>query len=176
MQRGGYNLRGDKLWQDHEDKIIAQFYPDYKAITEALPHRTFGACKRRARVIHVAKTVKVWKASEIALLRRIYPKGTKEELLTAFPDSNWEGICHMAWNHKFYRARRPYKLTGSAILDQVRARCWELRLTMRDLDRIVRGAGYFTKKHWRGPRGYINHKLVARAAKKLFGDLKIEWK
>lgn len=144
--------------------------------SHALPHRTLTACRHRARGLHVARTIKVWKASEIALLRRLYPRATKEELLSAFPGCSWEVIGHIALNYNIYRARRHYKMTGCAILDQVRARCWELHLTMRDLDRIVSGAGYFSSRGWSGTRGFISHKLIARAAKKLAGDLQIVWK
>lgn len=176
IRRQGCTMQGYLLWQEQEDQLIAQLYPDYKRITKALPHRTFSACKCRAHNLQVAKKIRMWKASEISLLRRVYSKGTKAELLLAFPDRNWRSISYAALRHKIMRARRPYKLTGVDILDQIRARCWELHLTMEDLDRMVRGSGYFTQKIWYGDKVPMNYNLIARAVKKLFGDLKIEWK
>ncbi len=174
MQRSGVNMSGHKLWTPQEDEVITSLYPDYGAITKALPHRTYFTCRSRARKLGIVKQRKHFTAKELSIVRRHYPTATHEELLALLPGRNWAAIKYLARTHHIYRELKPFKETGVPVIDQIRERCRELNYKMPDLDKLVRTKSYFAKGSWHN--GHIHHRAIGRAVKVLFGDLKADWK
>ncbi|MGR6783181.1 hypothetical protein ACU6QH_00645, partial [Aeromonas veronii] len=73
------------------------------------------------------------------------------------------------------RKPKPYKPTGFAPLDQVRDKCFELKLTMPDLDAMCRTKNYFSKNGWRGWKKVISYRKLGRAIRVLDGEVQIDW-
>jgi hypothetical protein len=165
--------RGDRLWTDEEKAELIRLRGDYRAMEKALPHRTrvaiYGACQK----LGLRKRIKFWKASEISLLRRLFPKASAAEIVEAFPGASWVNIQQVARYHGFRRNSRPYKLTGISALDDVRRRCFEINWTMRDLDEAARTKKYFQKSRW--IRKKINHRALGRAIEALDGVVQARW-
>jgi hypothetical protein len=174
MKREGVNMRGHKLWDDAERQVIRDCHGDYKAMRKRLKHRTYHAIRSQCYQMGLQKPKHVWSAAEVAKLRKMYPKGSVEEISAAFPHSTWVNICARARYHGFRReSRLTYKLTGIAALDKVRRRCREIRWTMRDLDKAARTGRYFQKSGWVGKR--INHRALGRAIEALDGVIQAQW-
>ncbi|ODT80955.1 MAG: hypothetical protein ABS76_14300 [Pelagibacterium sp. SCN 64-44] len=71
------------------------------------------------------------------------------------------------------RPRKPFATTGYLVIDQIRDRCFELCLSMVDLDAMAGTRSYFAKAEWHS--GNVSPKAVARAIKALDGELSARW-
>ena len=174
VQREGYTMSGQKVWNEAEDELLRSLFPDYKAIVKALPHRTYFACRTRARTLGLVVARPPFTAKELSLIRRLYPAADRDELLARLPGRDWGRITAFAQRHGVRRLPKTYKPTGVQVLDQIRSRCRELNYTMPDLDKLIRSKGYFGKANW--SRGHIHHRDIGRAVRALFGELKADWK
>ena len=174
IQREGYTMSGKKVWSQEEDELFRSLFPDYAAITKALPHRTYFACRGHARKLGIVTARPPFTAKELSLIRRLYPAAEREELLLLLPGRKWEQIKSLANRHGVHRLPKSFAPTGVPVLDQIRLRCRELNYSMPDLDKLIRGKGYFAKGNW--CHGHIHHRDIGRAVRALFGDLKADWK
>ncbi|WP_028747966.1 hypothetical protein [Rhizobium mesoamericanum] len=174
IRREGTTMRGDKIWKTEEDDVVRSHYPDYAAIRRALPHRTYFACRNRARTLGIVKERPLYTTRELSIVRRLYPEGSKDDILSLLPGREWEAVKDFAKRHGIRRKPKPFKATGVVVLDQIRSRCRELNYTMPDLDKVAKTKRYFAKSSWL--KGHIHHKAIGRAVRALFGDIKAEWK
>jgi hypothetical protein len=140
-------------------------YPDYTALRRALRRRSIHALRGRVRALGIAKKRYRWTAAAVSRLRRIYPTGTRAEILAAFPGTKWQQIKDKRKEIKLYRARKPPAKTGYPIIDVVRARAFELNISMPELDAMARTKWYFQQKCWR--RYGVNGRAVYRAIEAL---------
>jgi hypothetical protein len=174
MKRAGVTMKGQKLWDDAERQVLLDCRGDYKSMCRRLKHRTYNAIRWQHAKMGLQKSKHVWSAAEVAKLRKMYPKGSVEEISAAFPHSRWANICAQARYRGFRRENRlTYKLTGIAALDDVRRRCREIRWTMRDLDKAAKTGTYFQKAGWIRKR--INHRALGRAIEALDGVIQAQW-
>ncbi len=176
MERAGMNMNGDILWTDREREVIRQIGPDFDAIRKKLPKRTRIAIAAQCRRMGLKqKSQHIWSAAEISKLKRMYRGGASvAEICEAFPHSIWDNIQQVARYHGSRRDyRRPYKLTGIPGLDEVRRRCFEIRWSMRDLDKAAKTGSYFRRCGWIGKN--INHRALGRAIEALDGVVQARW-
>ena len=148
--------------------------PELLCYNQGATHRTLAACKGRAKTLRVATPRPPLTARELSVVRRLYPAGERGELFAALPGRKWHQIADFARRHGIHRPRKSYKPTGIPVLDQIRTRCRDLNYTMPDLDRMIKGKGYFAKANW--CIGHIHHRDIGRAVHALFGDIKADWK
>jgi hypothetical protein len=168
-------MRGDKVWTVEEDEVVRSKYPDYAAIRKALPHRTYFACRARARTLRIVKERPPYTGKELSIVRRLYPKADREDILSSLPGRTWSQINDLANRNGIRRAPKPFKITGIKVLDQIRTRCRELNYSMPDLDKMARTKTYFAKAKWL-IRNKINHRAIGRAVDALHGDIEADWK
>lgn len=64
MRKTGRTLSGRLIWMPSETDVIEEFWPDWPAIEERLPHRTACAIKSKARAIGFKKHVQYWQPDE----------------------------------------------------------------------------------------------------------------
>lgn len=175
MRKEGMTMKGDKLWTDEENEIVRTLAPDHQAIRKKLPHRTHIAIRSHCVKLGLGrKGIHWWTGAEISKLRKLYPSATQEEICQQFPHSTWVNIRQVARYHGFRRKRREYKETGVKALDQVRAKCQEIKWTMVDLDKASRTKNYFYKAGWIGKK--VNHRALGRAIEALEGQVEANWK
>ena len=173
MARTGRTPKGHWLWTKKEDDIVRALYPDYKALRRKLRRRTYSAVKNRARTLNVVKRRRMWLASEVSRLRRLYPRATQEELMQAFPGMTWRRIAYKARHVGIRRARRKLVITGHPLIDTIRDRAQNLNLSMVDIDEIAGTKRYFQKAAW--CNGNFNRKAVLRAVEALGGEVSVHW-
>jgi hypothetical protein len=114
-----------------------------------------------------------WDANELFKLHRLYPRATKEELLSALPERTWRGICGRARADGYFRAPRPLKPTGNALLDQILERARQRNWSRAELDAETNSRKYFERNAWRG--GKWDHRTHIRAVQVLGGQLRARW-
>lgn len=173
MARTGKNPNGHPLWTDVELAACRELYPDFKAIKHRLRRRSLVAIQQKCRELDLSEKRNAWTGTEIAKLRKLYPAATREELAAAFPNHPFNSIKIAANRRGIFRIKKPYVPTGHPLLDEVRARCYELKLTMPDLDAISRTKKYFRQSGWQSNRRA--HPAMVRAVVALAGTMKVEW-
>lgn len=173
MARTGKNPNGHPLWTGVELAACRELYPDFKAIKRRLRRRSLVAIQQKCRELDLSEKRNAWTGTEIAKLRKLYPAATREELAAAFPNHPFNSIKIAANRRGIFRIKKPYVPTGHPLLDEVRARCYELKLTMPDLDAMSRTKKYFRQSGWQSNRRA--HPAMVRAVVALAGTMKVEW-
>ena len=170
IETTGCTIAGDPVWTADEIANLCQTFPDRKAACLALPRRTPGAVAHKARQLGLIPPRRIWIGDEAARLRKPYVSGVPmTELLDMFPGKTrsqiWKKACHMGYR----RPRRAPKLTGMPLVDVIRRRAFECRLSMTDLDVFVGRKRYFVS-----PR-HLDWRALQRAMTILGGRPVISW-
>jgi len=173
MAKTGKNPNGHPLWTESELVVCRELFPDFKAIKARLRRRSLVAIQQKCRELGVSMQRNAWTGAEIAKLRRLYPSATHDELRAAFPNHPFNSIKIAANRRGIFRVKKPYVPTGHQLLDEVRARCYELKLTMPDLDAISGTKRYFRQSGWLSNRRA--HHAMVRAVVALAGTMKVDW-
>jgi hypothetical protein len=174
MKRTGKTLFGHWLWTAKEDNLVRQYHPDFAKLKKLLRRRTMIAIKRRSIDLRLVRAQHLWTANEVTKLRRRWQDASREELIAEFPRHTWISIrCK---GSKLGVHRRPWhpKATGKPLLDQIRNRAADLRISLQDLDRICLSREYFSKSS----QGYESRRrnLWLQAIAALGGRVEIIWR
>jgi len=172
VKRNGVTLSGSKVWARHEDDLVRQLYPDYAALAERLPHRSYYAIRHRCRALNICTHKIPWTSRERAILRRMYPRSSHREILEALPNRDWAQIRSAAVRFGCRRIKRPYVPTGSKALDLIRKKAYLLGLTMPDLDAIAGTRRFFQRGNW---YPFAAARACVKALRVLDGELTVEW-
>lgn len=165
----------DRTWSAEEDEVLKALYPDYNRMNERLPHRSREAVKHRVSVLNLTAVVKRWTPAEVATLKKIWAKASRNELKEAIPRWSLRSIDTKATSLKLkLRGKPALVLTGNTLCDSLRDRCRELGYSMPYLDQIARTGTYFQNREWKGKSGHRSAPMV-RAVDALGGDLRVEW-
>lgn len=168
MARTGVTYAGHKVWTSPEIETLRRQYPDYQAMAAALPHRTLSAIKTKTVRLKIARTRRVWAHSEFSSIKPPYAHGVRmAAILPAVPGKSAPQVYSKAASKKVRRPRRRPKLVGFAIVDAIRQRAFDLRLSMTDLDLMLGSKTYF-----RRPRSE-NWRLLHRAIVLLGGKVHV---
>lgn len=172
MMLRGFTPNGHPLWEPPEAGNLRQGYPNYDAVMVLNTRRTRTAHHSKAGRLGITKPrAREWDPNELFKLHRLYPRATKQELLSALPGRTWTAICRRANADGYFRLKlaRP---SGIGLIDQILSRAIQRHDSLKDLDRATSGAGYFSRRKWQGRR---NHTVEARAVAYLGGTIKVRW-
>jgi hypothetical protein len=148
IKRTGRTIAGDPIWTAGELATLRLLYPDRQALAAALPGRTSGAIAQKTRMIGLVPPWRIWTTADAVQLRRPYMAGVPVTTLTEmFPGKSKRQIWGKAFAMGYRRPRRPPKPTGMPLVDSIRARAFEFRITMTDLDAFVARKRYFVSPH-----------------------------
>lgn len=174
MRYLGQTPRGDRLWTKKEDAVFRELFPDYRKLKKRFRGRTMEALRSRAYTLNLTRKQQQWTAAEVSKLRRCWRGATRAELLTQFPGRTWHAI--QCKGQQFRVRRRPWqpKLTGQQMLDEIRRRAADLRISLSDLDRTCAGRRYFANSSRRSQKPRRN--VLLRAIAALGGHVEIVWK
>ncbi len=169
----GRTPKGDPLWTEKEDRIIRDLFPNYAALKKQLRRRTIEAIRSRAHKLKLSRPQRPWTAHEVTKLRRRWRDASRAELVAEFPQRSWHAI--QGKGRTFGIRRRPWrpKLTGQRMLDEIRQRAADLRISLADLDRICVGRRYFANSSRRSQKPRRN--VLLRAIAALGGRVEIVW-
>lgn len=170
----GRTLSGATLWSEWEDQIVRTHYPDYIELCRVLKGRSHSAIKCRASHLDVANRNHTWTSPEITKLCRLYRSGaTRDVIENEFPWANWKNLANIARINGAHRRTRPLASSGVAVIDDIRKRARSLNITMKELDAMSSGQGFFYYSRWlQNTRKYS---VIARAVRALGGQLRAEW-
>lgn len=163
--------RGHREWEVDEICKVVSLYPNYEAMQEALPHRSYSALRNAADRWAARTRRHVWTTVENARLRRIWPtEASKAEILAAFPGITWEKlVAHARWMGLGRRTRR-FKEFDVTVLDKIRQRAEDDGFTLIDLDRLAGTGRYFQKSNRK-----LVPKHIVKATIAFGGTWDIDW-
>ncbi len=171
MELRGVTPNGHPLWTPPEVDPVVSIYPDYRSIFPLLTRRTKPAVYSKAGRLGVTQRRPLpWSDNEIIRLRKVYPAGSREEILTAFPGRTYAAVAKAANARGVHREKKPVVSTGNRLLDQVLVRAKLLGYTLAELDKISRSRSYFRRRRWRTKFDEVAH---CRAAHALGGTLRV---
>jgi hypothetical protein len=175
MMLRGFTPNGHRLWNGVEASNLFHGYPDYPAVMVLNIRRTRSAHYGKAQRMGITSPRgRSWTDNEILRLHRLFPHTSKIEITDALPGRTWKAICARAHKDGYRRPKRPLRPTGCLLLDQILERARRKDWTLGDLDRQVRGRGYFQKRGWR--HGGFNDSLHGSAVHALGGHLRARWR
>ena len=144
MRRTGRTLSGRLIWTPPEIDVIEEFWPDWQAIDERLPHRTACAIKCKARELGFKKHVQYWQPDEQKRMVPPYKAGEPiGEIVMKVGNRTKRQIYGKASHLKIGRPRRPPKPTGIRIVDLIREEAFRREIEMATLDVWVGRNRYF---------------------------------
>lgn len=177
MQKTGVNVRGYPLWRQEDDDVCRSLYPDYKALSAALPDRSRKALEFRCWRLKITRRNRILTEEEERRFRKIYRSGTQKDLYEGFPDLTAAQLYDFGRRRGLKRPRLQWVRTGDKLLDDLRDECWRLGITMADLDEFTRTSNrYFAQHRW--CRSPVRHDFVLRAIREMGGKLisgQVEW-
>jgi hypothetical protein len=175
MRYTGETPRGHPLWTEQENEIFRELFPDYVALKKRLRRRSMEALRSHAYALQITRRRQsAWTANEVSRLRSLWRDAPKEQIIAAIPRHTWYGI--QCKGHSFGVRRLPWqpKLTGQRMLDEIRRRAADLRISLRDLDRTCVGRRYFANSSRRSQKPRRN--VLLRAIAALGGRVEIVWR
>lgn len=162
-------------WTPEEDDLVRTHFQDRRKLEAMLPHRTASAIKTRVRELQLTLHTRyiAITAKDSALIRKLAKTcRTYEEVAATIGLSTGTVYSHMQ-RYGIIIAKSAPKMTGFPLVDAVRQRAFQLKLSLSDLDRSL---GY-RMKHFSKCNGA--HKIsvgqINNAAKALGGRLVILW-
>lgn len=175
IARSGRAPGGHALWSNEDLQTLRRLHPDYQEAMRVLG-RSYSAVRSKAQQLGLAPKREQWTGEQLLRLRKLYRSGAPAKAIQeAFPTKKLKTIYNMALYHGLRRARMPFAPTGHLVIDQIRARCFDLRLSMVDLDDIAKTGSYFAKGGWHSSGLPAQAVAVAKAVAALDGRLTAVW-
>ena len=175
MRATGLTPNGHPLWIDPETGSLRKGYPDYNKVLREVRRRTRAAAHSKASRLRITKPrARPWDVeNDKPKMRRLYPSGSKSELLAAFPGRSWPAICSIARKWRIYR-RRPVMKRDDPVVQSIVRRAAQQNISVKELTEMAGGGSLFrqgtvakmNRRHWQ---------RVARAVEALGGTLRARW-
>jgi hypothetical protein len=174
QRRRGVTFRGNKIWEESEDRIIRKLrHLSLAKIREQLPYRSEKAIETRRRQLgYRSRTLKPWTTHEDRLLRAKIDTMAFTEIARLLPGRSSHAAQGRAWYLGIRKGcQRNPKIKGVPLYDEIRQRAHEDGLTMRALDRELKTGRYFQSNY----KNALHWKKIASAVDFFGGRLTIDW-
>ena len=171
LAKSGRTLAGQKLWTKAEIEHLRRTYPDYRKACALLPSRSLSAIKSKAFRLRITRTRRIWSDNDVERLKAPYRRGRPmHEILALLPGKTknqiWTRARHSGWR----RPQRPPKIYELKPYDDVRARAFTSKLSMRELACLSVTGSYFLQQPSRN-----NWRKISKAVEMLEGQLSVVW-
>ena len=162
-------------WTPEEDDLVREHFQDRPKLRAMLPHRTGSAINHRVQDLGLNLNKRFFNvtAKDLTSIRQLAKTcRTYQEIADAL------GLSRHAVRHHMYRrgirfARTAPKMTGVVMVDAIRQRAFEMKLSLRDLDRSL---GYRQKYFSKAMNAHeVTIGQIAKAVKALRGQLVVVW-
>lgn len=167
-------VRRDDTWTLAEGELLRKHWPDVDLLRRHLPHRTEGAIRHMAKKCGLLpdKQQHIWTIAQDSKLRRFAAEGLDRKTIACELGLTVAQVANRLLYKRINIAKRPPSLTGDVLVDAIRRRAFEMRMSSRDLDRSLGNKKVFGN--------CMNGKRIAparihEAVKALGGRLVIEW-
>ena len=165
--------RRNDSWTFREVEIMREHWPDIEKIQALLKWRTVNAIRDMARRCGLIppKVQHIWTAAQHSTLRRLAGKRTPRKDIAKQLGLTVQQVANRLNYSKIGIGKRPPVSLGEPLVDSVRQRAFQLKISMVDLDRSLGPRKAFqTSNVKKGTPGILH-----QAVKALGGRLTIEW-
>lgn len=166
MAKSGRTLAGAEIMDQAEIEHLRRTYPDYRKACALLPNRSLSAIKSNAFRLRITRTRRIWSDNDVKRLKAPYRRGRPmHEILALLPGKTknqiWTRARHSGWR----RPQRPPKIYELKPYDEVRARAFTSKLSMRELA-CLSVLQQPSRNNWR---------KIGKAVEMLEGQLSVVW-
>ena len=167
-------IRRDDSWTFIESEALKEFWPSLDTIRKRLPHRSERAIRKMAKRCGLIpdKVQHIWTGGQDRTLKRMAANGaTRKEMAEALGLSIPQ-ISNRLQYSKTTIAKRAPILLGEPLVDAIRKRAFDLKISMADLDRSL-GRHKVFQSACKAKLVKPNH--LHKAIKALGGTLVVQW-
>lgn len=167
-------VRRDNTWTLVEGELLRKHWPDIDLLRKHLPHRTERAIRNMAKRCGLVpdKLQHIWTIAQDTKLRRFAAIGMDRKTIADELGLTVAQVANRLLYKKINIAKRPPVATGDVLVDAIRRRAFDMRMTTADLDRSL-GYKKGFRNCWRG-KG-VSPNRIHEAVKALGGRLVVEW-
>ncbi|UVK49349.1 hypothetical protein BPNPMPFG_008292 (plasmid) [Mesorhizobium sp. AR07] len=135
-------VRRDDTWTFIEGELLRKHWPDVELLRKHLPHRTERAIRNMAKRCGLIpdKLQHIWTMPQDAKLRRLAAEGSDRRTMAGELGLSIAQVANRLLYKKINIAKRPPVPTGDALVDAIKRRAFDLRMTTIDLDRSLGNA------------------------------------
>lgn len=169
LRHVGRTPAGQLLWSEDEVAILQSCRNDRRGLESALAPRTPKAIQRKLAKLGLLKPRGLWASDQVQRFKLPYRAGAPVGDIALEVEKTKHQVWNKACQIRIRRPRRPPKETGFLVVDRIRRRAFELRLSMNDLDALAQ-----TRRYFRDPR-HLNWTYIGRALKVLGGRMTASW-
>lgn len=163
------------LWTEAEDELVRLHFQNRTALEAMLPYRTAGAIKSRVNRLGLTLNMSfiALTARDATRIRQLVKTCHTYKQIAGVLGKNTETVRYHMKRRGMYLAKPDPKLTGFPLVDAIRQRAFQLKITLRDLDRSLsyRARNFSDKKQARK----VSLKQIDCAVKAMGGRLVIVW-
>lgn len=166
-------IRRDDTWTFIESEVLREFWPSIEAIRQRLPHRSERAIRQMAKRCGLVadKVQHIWTAAQDRTLKRMAANGaTRKEMADALGLTAFQVAYRLQYT-KTTIAKRAPTLIGNPLVDAIRRRAFDLKISIADLDRSLGRTKFFQTAQKR----QISTNHLHKAVKALGGSLVVQW-
>ena len=164
-------VRRDDSWTFNETEALRSYWPDLEVLRRLLPHRTESAVRKMANTLGLVseKEQHIWTCPEDRALRKMAAEGVSRKEIAVALNLKVRQVANRMNYCRINLARKPPVLAGDPLVDAVRRRLFDMRISIADFDRSLGGRNVFRQNKPKSAN------LIAKAVKALGGRLTIEW-
>jgi len=162
----------DESWCPEEDGVLQSLYPDYRELRRYIPWRSFYSIRRRAERLGIQRKRRRWLASELTLIKRERAEGKTFRQIAAehFPGVD-VGVVSSRGSAVTTALIPPLKKLGIPVIDEIRAKARQRKMTLSQLDEHCCSGTYFQRNST-----HLKMRWVAAAVELLGGELDVAWR
>lgn len=165
-------VRRHNDWTLKEHEVVVSHWPDITTIERRLPYRSRRAIRGFAGRCNLLTSRHIWTAAEDTKLRKLAAAGYERR---AIAEELGLTIGQVAGRLSYTRtaiARKPPAPSANPLVDAVRQRAFEMRMSLADLDRSLGNQKIFQQA---AGRQCVRLAHIEKAVKALGGELTVEW-
>lgn len=167
-------VRRDDTWTFVESEVLRKHWPDTELLRRHLPHRSEKAIRRMAKKCGLIpdKEQHIWTIAQDSKLRRFAAEGRDRKSMACELGLTVAQVANRLLYKKINIAKRPPVPTGDALVDAIKRRAFDLRMTTIDLDRSLGNKKVF-RNFCRGKT--VPPARIHQAVAALGGRMVVEW-
>ena len=165
-------VRRHNDWTLKEHEVLVSHWPDVNTIRRRLPHRTVRAIRGFAGKCNLLTNRHIWTAAEDTKLKKLAANGhNRKAIANELGLSVGQVAGRLRYTGTHIASQRPAP-SADPLVDAVRLRAYEMKLSLADLDRSLG-----TRKIFQQAAGRQRVKLahIQKAVRALGGTFTIVW-
>ncbi|MER8979229.1 hypothetical protein [Mesorhizobium sp. M0870] len=167
-------VRRDEAWLMVEGELLRKHWPDIQLLRKHLPHRSELAIRHMAKRCGLIadKIQHIWTMAQDSKLRRFAAEGRDRKTIAQELGLTVAQVANRLLYKKINIAKMPPVPTGDHLVDAIKRRAFDLRISTIDLDRSLGNRRVFRNA---SKRKSVAPARIHQAVRALGGRLVIEW-